>query len=124
LANFTSGIATIHVGGYSPTEISSKMDLYEDAVNATQQALLNGIVPGGGVALNYIACNYEVANKLKDVLKLPSRLLNTNDQSMEEMKTKGIIEPFNVAKTTLENAISIAGQIISCDCAIINAYNV
>lgn len=123
LANFTSGIATIKVGGWTQTEISSKMDLYEDAVNSTHQALIGGILPGGGKALEAITQNFVIPQNIQNffnVLNKPSELLLTKSDTWESMMEKGIIEPFNTCKTTLENAVSIAGQILSCNCAIIN----
>lgn len=122
-ANFTSGIATIKVGGWTQTEISSKLDLYEDAVNSTHQALMGGILPGGGVAIRDVTKNFvikECISPFFNVLTKPSELLGTTDDTWESMLDKGIIEPFNTCKTTLENAVSIAGQILSCNCAIIN----
>ena len=124
LANFTSGIATIKVGGWSQTEISSKMDLYEDAINSTHQALIGGILPGGGKGLEAMVAPLPIGlDKFNNVLETPSRLLNTKKETWESMMEKGIIEPFNTCKTTLENATSIACQILSCDCAIISNYN-
>lgn len=123
LANFTSGIATIKVGGWTQTEISSKMDLYEDAINSTHQALMGGILPGGGKALEAITHNFVIPQNIQNffnVLNKPSELLLTKSDTWESMMEKGIIEPFNTCKTTLENAVSIAGQILSCNCAIIN----
>ena len=47
------GVSIIHVGGYNETEMNEKKDRVDDALNATQAALGEGIVPGGGVALLY-----------------------------------------------------------------------
>lgn len=124
-ANFTSGIATIKVGGWTQTEIKSKMDLYEDAVNSTHQALLGGILPGGGIALAEVTKHFVIPEAISpffDVLLKPSQILRTSSESWESMLNKGIIEPFNTCKTTLENSVSIAGQILSCNCAIINNF--
>lgn len=51
LANLTSSIAMVYVGGNSSVEVKEKMDLYDDARCATKAALAEGIVPGGGIAL-------------------------------------------------------------------------
>lgn len=121
-ANFTSGIATIKVGGWTKTEVSSKMDLYEDAINSTHQALIGGILPGGGKAIDAISEHFVIPERISNffnVLAKPSQLLKTTDETWESMLEKGVIEPFNTCKTTLENAVSIAGQILSCNCAII-----
>jgi chaperonin GroEL len=51
LAKFAGGIAVIHVGGNSEIEIKEKKDRVDDALNAAQAAVEEGIVPGGGLAL-------------------------------------------------------------------------
>jgi chaperonin GroEL len=51
LAKFSGGIAIIHVGGNSELEIKEKKDRVDDALNAAQAAVEEGIVPGGGLAL-------------------------------------------------------------------------
>lgn len=51
LANMAGGIAMIHVGGYTKTELEEKKDRVDDALQATKAALEEGIVPGGGMAL-------------------------------------------------------------------------
>lgn len=51
LAKFVGGVAVIHVGGYTETEIKEKKDRVEDALQATKAAISEGIVPGGGIAL-------------------------------------------------------------------------
>lgn len=53
LAKLSGGIAVIQVGGSTEVEIREKKDRVEDAVNATQAAAQEGIVPGGGTALYY-----------------------------------------------------------------------
>lgn len=53
LAKLSGGIAVIQVGGSSEVEIREKKDRVDDAVNATQAAAQEGIVPGGGTALFY-----------------------------------------------------------------------
>ena len=51
LGKLIGGVAIISVGGNSDIEIKEKKDRVEDALFATKAALLEGIVPGGGVAL-------------------------------------------------------------------------
>ncbi len=53
LAKMVGGVSIIHVGGYNETEMNEKKDRVDDALNATQAALSEGIVPGGGSALLY-----------------------------------------------------------------------
>ena len=53
LAKFVGGVAIIHVGGNTETEMLEKKDRVDDALHATKAALNEGILPGGGVALLY-----------------------------------------------------------------------
>ncbi len=51
LAKLAGGVAQINVGASTETEMKERKYLIEDAKAATQAALNEGIVPGGGVAL-------------------------------------------------------------------------
>ena len=53
LAKFTGGVAIVHVGGMTETEMKEKKDRVDDALHATKAALEEGIIPGGGAALIY-----------------------------------------------------------------------
>jgi chaperonin GroEL len=51
LARLAGGVAIINVGANSELEMREKKDRVDDALHATQCAVNEGIVPGGGVAL-------------------------------------------------------------------------
>src|SRR6476660_5833292 len=51
LAKLAGGVAVIHVGAATETEMKEKKARVEDALHATRAAVVEGIVPGGGVAL-------------------------------------------------------------------------
>jgi len=51
LAKLVGGVAVIHVGAATETEMKEKKARVEDAMHATKAAVEEGIVPGGGVAL-------------------------------------------------------------------------
>ncbi len=53
LSKFVGGVAIVHVGGNSETEMKEKKDRVDDALQATKAAIEEGIVPGGGAALLY-----------------------------------------------------------------------
>ena len=57
LSKFVGGVALVHVGGSTEAEMKEKKDRVDDALHATQCALADGIVPGGGVALLYARKN-------------------------------------------------------------------
>ncbi|MCA1827717.1 MAG: chaperonin GroEL [Myxococcales bacterium] len=54
LAKLVGGVAVIHVGAATETEMKEKKARVEDALHATRAAVEEGIVPGGGVA--YLRC--------------------------------------------------------------------
>ncbi len=51
LAKLSGGVAQINVGAATEAEMKEKKARVEDALHATRAAVLEGIVPGGGVAL-------------------------------------------------------------------------
>ena len=59
LAKFVGGVAVIHVGGNTETEMKEKKDRVDDALHATKAAIEEGIVPGGGTALLYASSGIE-----------------------------------------------------------------
>ncbi len=54
LAKLTGGVAVIQVGAPTEIELKEKKDRVDDAVHATQAAIEEGILPGGGTA--FIRC--------------------------------------------------------------------
>ena len=54
LAKLVGGVAVIHVGAATETEMKEKKDRVEDALNATRAAVEEGIIPGGGTA--FVRC--------------------------------------------------------------------
>ena len=55
LSRITGGVATLYVGAKSDSELKEKQDRIEDSINATRSALEEGIVAGGGIALENAA---------------------------------------------------------------------
>lgn len=51
LAKLSGGVAVIHVGAATETELKEKKARVDDALHATRAAVAEGVVPGGGVAL-------------------------------------------------------------------------
>ena len=50
-AKLGGGVAVIHVGAATESELNQKKHMFEDSLNSTKAAIEDGIVPGGGVAL-------------------------------------------------------------------------
>jgi chaperonin GroEL len=80
IASLTGGIGVIHVGGSTDLEQKELFDRVDDAVHAVRSALLEGILPGGGVAL------YNEANAILDYTS------NTVDISNEKRIALHILE--------------------------------
>jgi len=51
LAKLSGGVAVIRVGAPTESEMKSRKEALDDAINATKAAIAEGIVPGGGMAL-------------------------------------------------------------------------
>lgn len=51
LAKLVGGVAVIDVGGTTETEVKEKKERIDNALNATNAAIQEGIIPGGGTAL-------------------------------------------------------------------------
>lgn len=131
LANFISGMATIYVGGYSKLEMKERCDRFEDAIMATKCAMIGGILPGGGLSLANVMQRIPLEIKLENVLKTPYQKIwncqftpNNIDlwinSAEQDFYNLGIIDPFLVTKTTLENAIAVASTILTTNCTILN----
>jgi len=51
LAKLAGGVAVLHVGAPTESDLKGRKDAFDDAISATKAAVAEGIVPGGGVAL-------------------------------------------------------------------------
>jgi len=88
ITRLASGVAIIHVGGSTEVEMIEKKHRIEDALEAVRSAQLEGIVPGGGVALVSAAKNLEVetenqdqkfgVNVIVEAVKEPIRQMSSN----------------------------------------------
>jgi len=65
----------VHVGGSTETEMKEKKDRVDDALHATQCALEDGIVPGGGSALLYARTGITYSKDESDDFKYGKKLV-------------------------------------------------
>jgi chaperonin GroEL len=140
IASLTGGIGVINVGGNTDLEQKELYDRVDDAVCAVRSALLEGILPGGGLALWEAAEDIRLQNKksiadaiLMKALEAPMTQILQNAGSdfspdfldstghgldvktgkTGDMIEMGIIDPLKVTRTALQNAVSVAVSILS-----------
>lgn len=122
MARLQGGVAVIRVGAATETELESKLDKVEDAVNACKGALEEGIVAGGGVAFLGIKTSSEIMNKIlsapfKQICENAELTIDPNfgqDETFDALTGQrgnyldlGVVDSVKVLKTALQNAISI-----------------
>lgn len=133
-----SKVAVIKVGGATETEIEEKKYRVDDAVAAVKAALLDGIVPGGGITPVTLATIIKGkdagAEILKSALMTPFKQLmmnaglnseallaqvqaakaglgvdvNNPDKGLIDMKSAGVVDPARVTREAIQNAVSIS----------------
>lgn len=148
IGKLTGGIAVVRVGGDSELEMNEKKDRIEDALCAAKVALQDGIVAGGGITLyNWSKAQKPSSDPateiMKEALKAPLRQLVVNvgeifevveakleaagkkagynartKTIVKDLMKEGIIDPVKVTKSALENAVSIAGLLLTTGGAI------
>ena len=154
LAKLAGGVAVIRVGAATEIEMKEKKDRVDDAQHATQAAIEEGILPGGGVALiRCIPAVLELAQKLEGdertgakiiarALSSPLRQIAENagkegaiilqeveklqenhgydarEDKFVDMIASGILDPMKVARSALENAVSVAAMLLSTEAII------
>lgn len=139
LASMTGGIGVIRVGTYTDVDFNAKKLKFENAINATQAALQEGILPGGGVALCQVSATMK-DEMFQTVLIAPFNQMIKNagtilPESAEldgehgidfrtnkvvNMFDAGIIDPFKVTRLALESAVSITLSLITTETAIVH----
>jgi chaperonin GroEL len=122
-----SGVGILKIGGTTDIERTERSIRVEDAILATKAAIESGVVIGGGVIYN------QLAEKCKnDYLKIACKSIgkqiqlnagvkeenlkenkgkigfNALTNTWEDLEKAGVIEPVNVVKTVLENAVSFS----------------
>lgn len=137
ISAITGKISIIRVG--APTEVDrGEVQLrVEDAIAATQSALRDGIVPGGGITLARVS-----TDDFKDAFQAPFQTLLENagynpkeglfraladkdkwagynlrkeitDYKPDNLLEEGIIDPAEVVKEAVRNATSVVGTLIT-----------
>lgn len=113
----TSGFGIIRVGASTETERNYVKYKIEDAISAAKAALEEGIVKGGGLALQEIADELGKDNILYEALYAPYNKIRSNAGGDIKVPAT-VVDPVKVTRLAVENACSVAAQLITCDVAI------
>lgn len=140
IAQLHARVGQIRVGGNTEMEAEERKYLIDDAVAATEAALKDGIVPGGGTTYIELArrlkSSTDGAELLRNALEAPFKVLMSNagerygkkleeltefgkgfdvmgDGSLVDLKEHGIIDPVLVIKQTITNAVSVAASALT-----------
>jgi chaperonin GroEL len=143
IASLSGAVGVIHVGGNTDLEQKELFDRVDDAICAVRSALEEGIVAGGGVALEN-AANIVLSKDtspahtvmFEGLLAPIERILSNADMEYTDvyagideeergydvksgeygnMFDMGIIDPLKVTRHALQNAVSVAVTILSTD---------
>jgi len=135
LAKLAGGVAVLYVGAASEVEMKEKKDRVDDALHATRAAVEEGIVAGGGVALVRAKSLLEkigtenldettgiqiVARAIESPLRTIVENAGGEGSVYVDMLKAGIIDPKKVTRIALENAASVAGMILTTECALVD----
>jgi chaperonin GroEL len=116
LAKLTGGVAVIHAGAPTETEMKERKDLLDDALHATRAAAAEGVVPGGGVIFLRAIKEVEKARaKAKgdeklgfdiviDALKAPTAQIADNSGEQGEVIVATLLEKLEKEKNVGYNA--------------------
>ena len=149
-AALSGKVAVIKVGGATETEIDEKKYRVDDAVAAVKAALLEGIVPGGGVTpinlAGKITGNSAGAEIMRNALLMPFKQLATNaglnaeallaqvqeakpgygvdvanyQGKLIDLKKAGVVDPAMVTYQAIQNAVSIASTAMTMGALVVD----
>lgn len=115
----SGGVSVIRVGAQTDTEKAYLKLKVEDAMNACKCALQEGIVPGGGKALQAIAEQLGEDALLYSALCSPYERIQYNAGGDLDIPDT-VIDPTKVVRCALENAVSVAKQLITTEVIVVD----
>ena len=149
-AALSGKVAVIKVGGATETEIDEKKYRVDDAVAAVKAALLEGIVPGGGITpinlAGKITGDSAGAEIMRNALLMPFKQLATNaglnaeallaqvqeakpgygvdvanyQGKLIDLKKAGVVDPAMVTYQAIQNAVSIASTAMTMGALVVD----
>ena len=149
IAMLTTGYAEIKIGAPTTTERREKKMRYEDALWALKSTC-DGILPGGGLTLYKISSLLDANNIGNKILKIAFQkpleqiltnaaldknqiikqikdndfkvLYNVATNKYEDISSSDVVDAYLVVESTIINAISIAGMLLTTTSLIINEF--
>jgi chaperonin GroEL len=118
LGRLSGGVMIVYVGAQTDTEKRYLKLKVEDAVNAAQGALKEGVVHGGGMALFKIAGELSEDNMLKIPITAPYTAIQDNAGTRFDVP-ETVLDPVIVTRTALEAAVSVARTLVTADYIIV-----
>lgn len=113
-----SGFGIIRVGASTEGERVYVKKKIEDAVNAAKAALEEGVVLGGGLALQKIGKELGKDNILYEALLEPHKKICANCGVSELKVPATVVDALKVTRMVVENGCVTASSLITCEVAI------
>lgn len=149
IASLSGGMSVIYVGANTDVEQKELYDRVDDAVCAVRSALAEGVLPGGGVALNYLAQDIDPLESkasavFRSALMAPmaqivrnagldaigvAKIVNNEEFGFGldlktgrygDMMEMGVIDPTKVTKNALVSATSVAVTLLGTNAIVTN----
>ena len=135
VSKLQGAVAVLKVGAMNEIEMKNTKYRVEDAINATQAALEEGVVIGGGMTFKKLDLDTMASDMVsKSLCSIFEKILenagiehtgwdlsgenmgyNALTNKVEDLLQAGVLDPYKVVRTALESAFSVAIQIISSD---------
>jgi len=132
IARLNEGVAILSIGATTEVEMKEKKDRADDAVRATKCAIEEGYVPGGGIAflrlkptntildnvmkapIMQLCKNAGVTGVVEEVVAANGSIgFNAKTGKIENLEDAGIIEAVKSNRCAIQNAASVACQILT-----------
>ncbi len=101
-----SGVAIIRVGAATEVEMIEKKHRIDDALEAVRSAQEEGVIPGGGTALLYLAKRLNVATETPEQAIGASIVLESVEGPLRQMSVNAGLSP-DIVVNTVKNECTL-----------------
>lgn len=116
IAFLSGGVAVIKVGAESQFEKTYFKLKIEDAINAVQSALKDGVVKGGGLALKEVSETLPENILTKPILAPYLQIQENSGGNLDIPDT--VVDPVKTTVSAIKSACSLAGMLITTEVAV------